>query len=102
MCRIESRGLKVSTLTRVCIYIAVHGLCLYIQVSGATLDAKSVNHRFIKLHSAGSEMVHKVPNPFTSEDRQLLFFSDPPHQMKDGQELLDHSARGHSGYVCGP
>ena len=33
--------------------------------------------------SAGSEMVHncKVPNPFTSEDRQLFSFSDPSHLM---------------------
>ena len=66
------------------------------------MDGNSVNRWLIKLHSAGSEMGHKVPNPFTSEDRQLLFFSDPPHQMKDSQELLDHSASGHSGYVCGP
>ncbi len=82
MGRIESRGLKVSTLTHLCIYIAVHSLCLSIQVLGATLDGNSVNRVLMKLHSAGPEMVHNVPSPFTSEDRQLFCFSDPPHLMK--------------------
>ena len=44
----------------------------------------SANRRFFKLHSSlvMPEEVYKVNNPFTSEDRQIFFMSDPPHLIK--------------------
>ncbi len=42
--------------------------------------------RLIKLHEPSSELVYKVPNPYTDENRSFHFFSDPPHLMK---KLLD-------------
>ena len=52
------------------------------QVLGATLDGNSVNRRLIKLHLPDSQLLYKVDNPFTEEDRSFHFFSDPPHLIK--------------------
>ena len=55
---------------------------LSIQVLGATLDGNAVNRRLIKLHSPSSDLVYKVRNPYAQEERDLFFFSDPPHLVK--------------------
>ena len=53
------------------------------KVMGVTADGLSVNRHFFKLHGdSASDIVHKTPNPYTSEDRSLFFFSDPPHLIK--------------------
>ena len=49
---------------------------------GATLDGNSVNRKLMKIHDPSASLVHKVPNPFASDGRELLFFSDPPHLLK--------------------
>ena len=52
-------------------------------VLGCTCDGLSVNRRFFKLHGNGSsKFVYKVLNPYSSEERSLFFFSDPPHLIK--------------------
>ena len=49
------------------------------KVLSTTFDGASVNRRLMKIHGLGSrDLVHKVPNPFASEERDLYFFSDPP------------------------
>lgn len=50
-------------------------------VLACTCDGLSVNRRFFRLHGAG-RLVHKVLNPYASDDRYLFFFSDPPHLVK--------------------
>ena len=57
-----------------------------------------MNRGLMKLRSAGSEMVHKVPNPFTLEDRQLFSFSNLPHLMKTARNGLTFSKK--SLLVC--
>lgn len=54
------------------------------KVMGVTADGLSANRHFFKLHgnSATDTPVHKTVNPYTSEDRFLYFFSDPPHLIK--------------------
>ena len=63
------------------------------------MDGNSANRRFIKLHSTGPEPVYKATNPFTSENRPLLFFSDPPHLIKTTRNCL--ASRNRSLWVCG-
>lgn len=42
--------------------------------------------------------MHKVPNPYASDGRDLLFFSDPPHLMKTTRNCWNSKAR--SLWVC--
>ena len=55
------------------------------KVLGATADGLSANRRLFKLHGTGgvaSQLVYKVPNPYSMEERNIYFISDPPHLMK--------------------
>ena len=45
------------------------------------------------LHKTESELVHKVTNPFSSEKRELFFFSDPPHLIKTARNCLASNKR---------
>ena len=51
-------------------------------VVACTCDGLSVNRRFFRLHSVQKKLVHKVTNPYTSDERSVFFFSDPPHLIK--------------------
>ena len=52
------------------------------RVVGTTLDGYSANRRFIQLVAADATGVkHKMANP-SAPDREILFFSDPPHLLK--------------------
>ena len=55
------------------------------------MDGCAVNRRFFKLHQP--ELAHKVVNPFTSENRPFLFFSDPPHLIKTAWNCLSSKKR---------
>ena len=54
------------------------------KVMGVTADGLSANRNFFNLHQceAKNNLVHKTANPYTSEDRYIYFFSDPPHLIK--------------------
>ena len=53
------------------------------KVLAATADGASPNRRLIKLHGCDNQLVYKVLNPYAfPEERQLFFFSDPPHLLK--------------------
>lgn len=51
------------------------------KVLACTCDGLSVNRRFFKLHGTDT-IVHKALNPYSSDSRYVLFFSDPPHLVK--------------------
>ena len=47
------------------------------------MDGASNNRRMIKLHSSKSALTYKVNNIHANDsERDLFFFSDPPHLLK--------------------
>ena len=56
-----------------------------------TADGASANRKFFKMHGDGSEVCYKTKNPYTSEDRNIFFMSDPPHLMKTTRNCWSHS-----------
>ena len=73
-------------------------LCdIFMQVLGATCDGASVNRRLIKIHDLKAKLTFKVPNPYAN-DRDIVFFSDPPHLIKTTRNCWSSKAR--SLWVC--
>lgn len=53
------------------------------KVLGLTCDGLAANRRLFRLHDPGNKsLVHKVSNPFATDDRYLYFLVDPPHLLK--------------------
>ena len=53
------------------------------QVVALTCDGAAPNQKFFNMHLMSQEQVfYKTPNPYTSEERSIYFFSDVPHLMK--------------------
>ena len=52
-----------------------------IHVLGVTADGVSVNRKVFQMHGA-SPRIHKCANLYSSEGRDIFFFSDPPHLLK--------------------
>ena len=53
-----------------------------LKVLALTGDGLAANRKFFKLHNLdGKSIVYKTANPYAN-DRQLFFFSDPPHLIK--------------------
>ena len=63
-----------------------------LKVLAATADGASINRRLFKLHGASST-VHKVPNPYAPEGRDLFFISDPQHLLKTTRNCWASKAR---------
>ena len=62
------------------------------KVIALTADGASPNRKFFRLHSSSKdELCYKTPNPYTSEDRCIYFFSDVPHLMKTSRNCWSHS-----------
>ena len=61
VCRLERHGFKVLAIT---------------------CDGLSANRRLIQLHASKGEVIHKTRNPYTTEERDIFFFVDPPHLLK--------------------
>ena len=57
-------------------------VCTCTQVMGATFDGASINWRLVKIHQTNKKLVHKVKNPYATDNRDFFFFSDPPHLIK--------------------
>ena len=55
-----------------------------IKVLGLTCDGLAANRRLFRIHNIerSAEFAHKIPNPYSSEPRFILLFSDPPHLLK--------------------
>ena len=34
------------------------------------------------MHASSKDVIHKVSNPYATDERDFLFFSDPPHLIK--------------------
>ena len=52
------------------------------KVMGLTCDGLSANRRLFNLHDPTTKLVHKVPNPYADDNRDIYFFADPPHLIK--------------------
>lgn len=51
------------------------------KVMAITADGASSNRKFFRMYSSAN-LTYKTPNPYTSEDRNIYFFSDMPHLIK--------------------
>ena len=69
------------------------------KVIGITADGASPNRKFFRMHKEADEScTYKTKNPYAdNEDRDIYFFSDPPHLIKTARNCLSHSY-GH-GYT---
>lgn len=57
------------------------------RVAALTCDGASCNRNFFRLHGATSNgedepLAYKTRNPYSVEERQIFFVSDPPHLLK--------------------
>ena len=54
------------------------------RVMGLTCDGLAANRQLFRLHAprGSTELLHKVTTPHSSDGRNFLFFSDPPHLLK--------------------
>ena len=61
----------------------------------ATADGASPNRAFPRIHFPTSKNNHdyKTNNPFTTEERYIYFFSDPPHLLKMIRNCLANANR---------
>ena len=41
---------------------------------GATFDEASINPRLVKIHQTNKKLVHKVKNPYATDNRDFFFF----------------------------
>ena len=73
--------------------MCVHFVLFPLQVMGATFDGASVNRRLVKIHNPDAQLVHKVPNIYAGDGRELFFFSDPPHLIKTVRNCWFSKAR---------
>jgi len=69
------------------------------KVVSLTADKGSCNPKFFRLHrqagAAISDVVYKVPNPYSSDGRNIYFISDVPHLIKTVRNAWSNSF-GHS------
>ena len=65
------------------------------KVIAATADGASPNRAFLRMHFPKSKNNHdyKTKNPFTTEERYIYFFSDPPHLLKTIRNCLANANR---------
>lgn len=47
-----------------------------------TADGASTNRSLFKMHGPSKSLVYKAKNKFSGDDRNVYFFSDPPHLIK--------------------
>ena len=41
---------------------------------GDTFDGASINRRLVKIHQTNKKLVHKVKNPYATDNRDFSFF----------------------------
>ena len=64
-----------------------------LKVIALTADGASPNRKFFKMHgTAKNGVVYKTKNLYSSEDRDIFFFSDAPHLIKTTRNCLSHSS----------
>ena len=76
------------------------------KVIGVTSDGAPINRKFYQMHSTGEgksqeQLLHKVRNPYSQENRWLYFFSDVPHLLKTTRNCWSHSfGNNHTRQLC--
>ena len=64
------------------------------KVLALTCDGLAANRRLFQLHNPGGhDVVHKVPNPYADDGRDLYFLVDPPHLIKTVRNAWSNSKR---------
>ena len=66
------------------------------KVLALTCDGLAANQRLFRLHNpdaGANEVVHKVPNPYAEDGRDLYFLADPPHLIKTVRNAWYNSKR---------
>lgn len=64
------------------------------KVMGLVCDGLTANRKLFNIHVPDNkELVHSIPNPYTSEKRPFLFFSDPPHLIKTVRNAWQNNKR---------
>ena len=61
-----------------------------LKVICVTSDGASPNRKFYKLNNNG-KFTYKTSNPYAEDERDVFFFSDPPHLVKTARNCLSHS-----------
>ena len=65
-----------------------------LKVLALTCDGLAATHRLFRLHNpAGDDLVHKVPNPYAKDGRDLYFLADPPYLIKTVRNAWFNSKR---------
>ena len=59
------------------------------KVIAITADGASSNRKFFLMHGDGT--VYKTRNAYASDERDVYFFSDPPHLIKTTRNCFSHS-----------
>ena len=62
-----------------------------LKVIAITADGASPNRKFFRMHGGGT--VYKTRNVYASDERDVYFFSDPPHLIKMTRNCFSHSNR---------
>ena len=66
------------------------------KVVAATADGASPNRALLRIHfpkEAREEYLYRTPNPFSTDNRLIYFFSDPPHLLKTIRNCMASSKR---------
>ena len=64
-----------------------------LKVIAITADGASPNRKFFRMHkSSKGRFVYKTKNIYALDDRDIFFFSDPPHLIKTTRNCLSHSS----------
>ena len=71
---------------------------LCFKVLAVTADGASSNKRLFKLHAYDHNedtygVLHKVKNPYASDERYIYFFSNPPHLLKTIRNTIANKNR---------
>jgi len=59
-------------------------------------DGLAANRRLFRMHNpegGANNIVHKVPNPYAEDGRDLFFLADPPHLIKTVRNAWANSKR---------
>jgi len=59
-----------------------------LHVLGITADGASVNWKVFHMHGEGNKLTYKSMNIFSDDQRDILFFSGPPHLLKTIRNAL--------------
>ena len=65
--------------------------CNDFKVIGITCDGASPNRKFLKMH--GNHLSHKATNIYSTDERFILFFIDPPHLLKTIRNTFANPSR---------